>query len=158
MSDNIWEDDEQYESNAMRVLREKAENDSKLIREMSEELKALRRERQAESLSKAAKEKGLDPSVVKLAEKAGYALDEQGLEGFLKDFGALVAKPAPAAQEDETDVPDEDVVPSDEQAVLSGIASSASGAQPKAGLDALEAQIKSADSQESLLKLLGVTS
>lgn len=143
------------ESNAMRVLREKAEADSKLIREMSEELKEYRRERELDKLTGVAKSKGLDPSVVALATKAGYEANEQGLDGFLKDFGGLITKPAEGSEtEGEQPLGDETTVSAEEQAALGTMAAASQSATPAKGIAALEAQIMGATDEEALLKIL----
>ena len=65
MSDNFWADgvDEVEETNAMRVLREKAEADSKVIREMAERLAKMEAKEQRSALEDSLKAKGLDPKV-----------------------------------------------------------------------------------------------
>ena len=143
------------ESNAMRVLREKAEADSKLIREMSEELKEYRRERELDKLTGVAKSKGLDPSVVALATKAGYDPNEQGLDGFLKDFGGLIAKPAGEPEAEGEQLPGaDDSVPAEEAAALEAMAAASQSAVPAKGIAALEAQMSSINDPDEFIKFL----
>lgn len=142
------------ESNAMRVLREKAEADSKLIREMSEELKEYRRERELDKLTNVAKSKGLDPSVVALATKAGYDPNEQGLDGFLKDFGGLITKPAEPEAEGEQPPGEETTLSAEEQAALGTMAAASQSAVPAKGIAALEAQMSAIQDPDEFIKFL----
>jgi hypothetical protein len=156
----FWEDDDDAprESNAMRVLREKAEADSKVIREMAEELKGLRAERDQEKVRSVVTSKGLDPKVASLAAAAGVEPNEQAVEAWLADFGDVFAK---AGQEPTGETGDEqppvDEVPADEQAALAAFAAAAQGSEPAKGLAAVETQIKAADSPEAVLRALGIT-
>ena len=158
MSDNFWndgDDSDEIETNPMRVLREKAEADSKVIREMADELKEYRRERELDKLAGVAKSKGLDPSVVALATKAGFDANEQGLDGFLKEFGGLITKPAGEPEAEGEQPPgEENSVPADEQAALDAMAAASQGSTPAKGLDAVSAQIGQADSPEAVMAAL----
>lgn len=153
MSDNFWADgvDEVEETNAMRVLREKAEADSKVIREMAERLAKMEAKEQRSALEDSLKAKGLDPKVADLI-PAGT-----DPEKFLADYGTLLARKAEATDEvveDGEDDAEGSAIPADEAAARAAVAKAASGAQPKAGLDATEAKIKDFDNAEDLLAFL----
>lgn len=162
MSETYWDEENETrgESSVIKVLREKAEADSKVIREMADELKEIRKERQLDKLSKVVESRELDPSVLGLAEKAGYELTEAGLDSFIKDFGNVVAKKAkvdeaPAGGEEQTpaDVV-KTVLAAEEQEELTAMSAASQGAQPASGLAATEAAINSADSPEAVMALL----
>lgn len=156
----FWEDEGNEpvrESNAMKVLREKAEADSKLIREMSEQLNAMKRESEATKLTSVVTSKGLDPKVAEIVKAAGVEPTEQAVEAWLKDFGDVFVK-APG-QEPTGDAgaeqPPASAVPDGEQEALAAMAAAAQGAVPAKGLEGIEAQINAATDIESLLKVLG---
>lgn len=149
MSENFWQDDEVEETNAMRVLREKAEADSALIREMRDELSALRKERKEENLDAAIKAKNLDPKVKDLIP------DGKSLEDFLADYGSLLGAQTNEANTDsEDDGSAGDNVPDDEAAARAAVAGAASQAKATAGLDATEAKMNSFDNPEDLIAWL----
>jgi hypothetical protein len=161
MSDMFWEDDDSAprESNAMRVLREKAEADSKVIREMAEELKSIRRERDQEKVARVVQSKGLDPKVAALAAAAGVEPSEQAVEAWLGEYGNVFA--VKSGQEPTGDGGDEQPpasdVPTAEQAALAAFAAAAQDAtEPAKGLGVLSDKIKSASSPEEVLAALGV--
>lgn len=151
MSDNLWQDgeDDLYESNAMRVLREKAERDSQVIREMAERLQKMEEKENRRALEDSLKAKGLAPEVADLIPK-GSNPDE-----WLTKYGALLKTEQPAA-DDSTgdDAGADDGVPADEADALGAMTAAAGGAVPKAGLDSVAAKIQNAESAEDLLKIL----
>jgi len=151
---NLYEEDE-YESNAMRVLREKAEADSALIREMRDELATMRQERQRSEAAKVAADLGVDPGVLSLAPEGSDPTE------WLKANANLFAKTKVDAsvddsQEAEDDTSDAPVstIPDDEAAAHEAIASSAREAQPPVGLNSLTSAIAAADSPEAVSALL----
>lgn len=148
MSDNsYWQDDDEVtESNAMRVLREKAEADSKVIREMAERLRKMEEAEQRRNLESTLNAKGLDPKVAELIPA------DANPEEWLTTYGNLFGAASTASQE-EAPVTD-DGVPADEAAALAAMGTVASGAQPKAGLNSVEAQILAATNEEDLLRFL----
>lgn len=161
MSETYWDEENETrgESSVIKVLREKAEADSKVIREMAEELKEIRKERQLDKLSKVVASRELDPSVVSLAEKAGYELSENGLESFLKDFGTVVSKPAPKPDEQSGEEQTaaglvQTVVAAEEQASLEAMSAASHGVQPAVGLAASASAINAADSPEAVMAVL----
>lgn len=160
MSNEFWNDgddsDEVTETNAMKVLREKAEADSQRIREMSEQIqKLLDRDAQRE-LDSVVKEKTLPPKVVALAKAAGVK-DSEGLNTFLTEYGDVFATAGSGTTDEGDQLPgSDDGVPADEQGALSTMAGAAAGSVPAKGLEAVEASIKNAESAEDLLKVLGV--
>lgn len=115
---------------------------------MSERLAKMEAQESRRNLESLVSSKGLDPKVADLVPK------DADPEAWLKDYGNLFARAGAVSEAQESVEEDVDTVPADEQDALSGIAASAQGAQPKAGLDALEAQIHSAGSEEELLKIL----
>lgn len=165
MSETYW--DEEFDGrgesagNAVKVLREKAEADSKLIREMSEQLNKLTAESARNKLSEVAKSRELDPSVISLAEKAGYELTEAGLDGFLKDFGGVVAKKASTEVKTETGGDEQSAtdlvksaVAAEEQAELEAMTAASQDTKPAVGLAAVQSTIGSADSPEAVMAAL----
>ncbi len=146
---NPYEEDE-YESNAMRVLREKAEADSALIREMRDELATMRVERQKVEAAKVAKDLGVDPGVL------GLVPDGTDPTEWLKANAALFAKAGETANPEVTDEPEAPVstIPDDEAAAHEAITSSAREAQPPVGLNSLTSAIAAADSPEAIAALL----
>jgi hypothetical protein len=148
---NPYEEDE-YETNAMRVLREKAEADSALIRE---ELTNMRQERQKAEATKVAKDLGVDPSALALA-----PADADPVK-WLQDNAKLFAKATPVGEADPVtqngeDSPDAPVstIPEAEAEAHAAIAESAREAQPPVGLNSLTSAIASADSPEAVAALL----
>jgi hypothetical protein len=152
MSNGFWADDtdEVDETNAMRVLREKAEADSKVIREMAERLAKMEKAENDRAALEKVKAKGLDPKVLDLVPEG------KDLDAFLADYGALLATSSGSTTEveDAEDVEDEGELPADEAATRAAIAGAASGAQPKVGLDAVEAKIESFDNADDLIAFL----
>lgn len=144
-----WQEDNQ-ETNAMRVLREKAEADSALIREMRDELRAMRDERQRDALSQKVVAKGLDPKVMDLIPEG---TDPQK---FLDDYADLF-KTKVEAPAGETEVEGEvlpDGVPADEAAAHAAVAAAARSATPASGADSQAAKIASFDNADDLLAYL----
>lgn len=151
MSDNFWADgvDEVEETSAMRVLREKAKADSDLIREMREELAAMRAERERAALEQSLKAKGLDPKVADLIPKGTDP------EKFLADYGTLLARNAEAAEAPVEDGGADDTVTPEEAAAQAAIAgAAASKGTPPLGVAATEAKIRDFDNPEDLLAFL----
>jgi hypothetical protein len=150
MSEYDWQDDtdEVQETNAMRVLREKAEADSKVIREMAERLAKMEARENESKVDGLIVAKGLDPKVKDLIPK------DTDPEKFLADYGALFATKQAEAEAEAEGSEDEGEVPADEVAARAAVANAASGAAPKAGLDATEAKIKDFDNAEDLLAFL----
>jgi hypothetical protein len=111
-----------------------------------------------DKLSKVAESKGLDPSVVALATKAGYEATADGLDGFLKDFGGIVAKPqAPSGdggEEQSASSAVGSVIAAEEQAELEAMAAASQGSTPAAGLAAIQTQLGTADSPEAVMAML----
>lgn len=148
-------DEDEYETNAMRVLREKAEADSALIREMRDELSTMRQDRQKDAATKVARDLGVDPGVLSLAPA------DADPAKWLKDNAALFAKAAPVGGEGqpvqeaevESDAP-VSTIPDDEAAAHEAIASSAREAQAPVGLNSLTSAIAAADSPEAVAALL----
>lgn len=145
-----WDDtDEGHETPAMRVLREKADADSKVIREMAERLAKMEKAENDRAALAKVKAKGLDPKVLDLVPEG------KDVDAFLADYGSLLAGAAPSAEaEGDGDGSEGDSVPDDEAAAQAAISGAASGAQPKAGLDATEAKIKEFDNADDLLAYL----
>lgn len=148
-----WQDDNEglEETNAMRVLREKAEADSKTIREMAERLAKMEERENQSRLDALIVAQGLDPKVKDLIPK------DSDPEKFLADYGSLLVRKSetpPGEGGEEDDGSAGDGVPADEAAAQAAISGAASGAQPKAGLDATEAKIQSFDNAEDLLAFL----
>lgn len=154
MSDNFWDEapDEGHETPAMRVLREKAEADSKTIREMAERLAKMEERENATRLDGLIKAQGLDPKVKDLIPK------DADPEKFLADYGSLLVRQAEdsANAEDEGDGSEGDGVPDDEAEARAAVAGAASGGQPKAGMDAVKAKLQPGafESAEDLLAFL----
>jgi hypothetical protein len=150
MSDGFWQDDtdEVPETNAMRVLREKAEADSKVIREMAERLAKMEARENESKVDSLITAKGLDPKVKDLIPK------DSDPEKFLADYGALFAVKQAEAEAEAEGSEDEGVIPADEAAARAAVAGAASGAAPKAGLDSVEAKLQSFDNPEDLLAFL----
>lgn len=145
---NMYEESE-YETNAMRALREKAEADSKTIREMAERLQKMEEKQSRADLVSTITEKGLDAKVVDLIPK-----DVDPGE-WLKNYEGLFAKATAGNSEplaEEQEVPDG--VPADEAALMATAASAASGGKATTGLKAVEDKIQSFDNQEDLLAYL----
>lgn len=112
-----------------------------------------------DKLSKVAESKGLDPSVVALATKAGYEPTADGLDGFLKDFGGLVAKPkeAPSGEGSEEQSASEavsSVIAAEEQAELEAQAAASQGNKPAVGLAAVQSTLGQATSAEDVMAAL----
>jgi hypothetical protein len=155
MSTEFWADDtdEVDETNAMRVLREKAEADSKVIREMADRLAKMEAKEARSSLEDSLKAKGLDPKVADLIPK------DTDPEKFLADYGALLVRASTEGSEEsggEAEGEPEGEVSADEAAARAAIANAASGAQPKAGLDSVAAKLQPGafDNAEDLLAFL----
>lgn len=154
MSDNFWADgvDEVEETNAMRVLREKAEADSKTIREMAERLAKMEERENATRLDALIVAQGLDPKVKDLIPK------DADPEKFLADYGTLLVRKSTEVTDEATDEGEEgdggSAIPADEAAARAAVSKAASGAQPKAGLDVVEDKIKSFENAEDLLAYL----
>ena len=152
MSENFWADgvDEVEETNAMRVLREKAEADSKVIREMAERLAKMEKAENDRAALDKVTAKGLDPKVLDLIPEG------KDVDAFLADYGTLLATKSEVTDEvtDEEEGDEGSAIPADEAAARAAVAKAASGAQPKAGLDATEAKIKDFDNAEDLLAFL----
>lgn len=155
MSNDFWQDgdDSIEDSNAMRVLREKAEADSKVIREMAERLAKMEERESRRALEDRLKTKGLDPKVADLIPK------DADPDKWLNDYGTLLkgaSDPQPSAAGPEGDVPDgsDDGVPSAEQQFLATAAAAASGAKPPVGLDAVAAKMQEIDDPDALLAFL----
>ncbi len=153
MSNYDWqddtEDDSPQESNAMRVLREKAEADGKVIREMAERLAKMEARDNESKVDGLLKAKNLDPKVKDLIPK------DTDPEKFFADYGALFATAQAEAEADADEGgEDEGVVPADEVAARAAVAGAASGAAPKVALDSVEAKIGSFDNAEDLLAFL----
>lgn len=159
MSDMFWENEDEAprESNAMKALREKAEADSKTIREMAERLAAMEKRDQEARVASVITSKGLDPKVAALAAAAGVEADEQAVEAWLKDYGDVFARKSgseePTGSTEEQH--GESGTPTDEQVALAAMAAAAQGNTPAAGMGVLEQKIQSAESAEDLLKILG---
>lgn len=159
MSDNFWNDgiesNETEETNPMRVLREKAEADSRLIREMSEQIAALAARVAADDMAKTVESKKLPPKVAALAKAAGVK-DQAGLDTFLSEYGDVFAAPSSGttAPGDEQPPEVEDGVPAEEQGALSTMAAASQGATPVTGLEAVEAKMQEIDDPEEFLKFL----
>ena len=156
MSENFWADGDEglEETNAMRVLREKAEADSKVIREMAERLAKMEKaENDRVALAKV-QAKGLDPKVLDLVPEG------KDVDAFLADYGTLLATKAAETSDDSGDEGGEgeggSTIPADEAAARAAVAGSAAGAQPKAGLDSVEAKLQPGvfDNAEDLLAFL----
>jgi hypothetical protein len=111
-----------------------------------------------DKLSKVAESKGLDPSVVALATKAGFEPTADGLDGFLKEFGGLVTKPkeSPGAGGEEQPSTDDvkSVIAAEEQAELEAMAAASQGNTPAVGLAAVQSTIGQADSPEAVMAAL----
>lgn len=154
MSDGFWENgtEEVEETNAMRVLREKAEADGKVIREMADKIAKMEARDSATRLDGLLKAKNLDPKVKDLIPK------DADPEKFLADYGALLVTASTEGSEEsggETDEA-EGEGSADEAAARAAIAGAASGAQPKAGLDVVTAKLQPGafDNAEDLLAFL----
>jgi hypothetical protein len=161
MSDTFWDgsDGSEYEgreSNAMKALREKAEADSKTIREMSEKLAKLEQAQAVQSLESVVKSKGLDPKVAALAAKAGVDPSEQAVEAFLKDYGDVFVKSGGSepAGESEEEAASGSSVPEGEQQALSAMAAAGQGGAPPTGLSAMASKLDSFDNADDLIKFL----
>lgn len=158
MSDMFWEDNGQaqgQESNAMKVLREKAEADSKRLNEMADQVATLTSALNAERVEKVVTSKGYDSSVVAMLTDAGLDPTPQAIEAFLTKHGDKLAKPGAAGEPNgTTDAAGGDVVPADEQAALSAMAAGAAGAVPQVGMSALESKIKGFSNADDLMKFL----
>ena len=149
MSDNFYED----ESNAMRVLREKAEADSKTIREMAERLQKMEEKETTRAREHAILKAGLDPKVSALIPK------DADPAAWLKENGDLFARKQVESTEESLETGDEPPAPdahsSVEAQAIAAIAAAAKEAPPSPpGLQNLEAQIKAADSPEAIQALL----
>ena len=145
-----WQDEDAVqETNAMRVLREKAEADSALIREMRDELREMREERLRTKAVEKVTAKGLDPKVLDLIPEG---TDPQK---FLDDYADLFKSKAEATAPVEDQVDDlPDGVPADEAAAHAAVASAARSATPASGADSQAAKIQSFDNAEDLLAYL----
>lgn len=152
MSDNTyWQDDndrgygEVEETNAMKILREKAEKDSALIREMSERLRKMEEKEQRSHLESTLTAKGLSPKVADLIPKD--ANPEEWLATYGDVFSSGEVTPA-----DESSTEGE--LDEEEAAALAALGAAGAGVTPKAGLSATEALIASAEDEEALMKIL----
>lgn len=155
MSNQFWQDgddpDEVQESNPMRVLREKADADSKVIREMAERLRKMEEKEQRRELADKIVAKGLDPKVAALIPA------DKNPDEWLNEYAGLFARPAEVEAEpsEEEGAGADDSVSAENAAALAAIAASAKGGVPKGGLDAVEAKIKGNwDSQEEFMEYL----
>jgi hypothetical protein len=161
MSDMFWEDDggqtaRPAESNGMRVLREKAEADSKRLNEMADQIATLTSSLNAERVEKVVTSKGYDPAVVAALTEAGLPADPQAVSAFLEKHGNLFAK-ASGVTDEQTGTgaaTGESVVPGDEQAAMQAQAAAAAGAQSTTGMSALENQMRGATSVDELMKVI----
>lgn len=150
-NEQFWQDgnddDNSGESNAMRVLREKADADSKVIREMAERLQKMEQKESRNTLEASLKGKGLDLRVADLIPD-GTDPDE-----WLKTYGALLKSGEVATDDTEgEEIPDG--VSAEDAAALAALSKAGSDATPKVGLDAVEARINSFENEEELLKFL----
>lgn len=154
MSDMFTEYDGQ-ESNAMRVLREKAEADSRALNEMRETVSQLSKELSTTRVEKVVTSKGYDPGVAALA-VAGGASTPEAVEAWLNDNGKFLAKTVSQepTEEPEGEKTPESVVPEDERAALAAIAAASQGATPSAGLTPVQSQVTQADSPEAVMAAL----
>lgn len=141
MSNDFWDNDTEVEETpAIRVLREKAEADSKVIREMADRLAKMEAKENRQALEDSLKAKGLDPKVADLIPEGSDP------EKFLADYGSLLARQAAETNGETVDeAGDEDAgdsVPPDEAAARAAVANAASNAQPKGGLDSVAAKLQ----------------
>lgn len=108
MSDN-WNDEGQFfgtdeqsgSQNPIRALREKAESDSKTIKELKEELAKLRTVTRQTAVADLLKSKGLDPVVAELV-PADVEATPDALEAWYGKY-SKVFNPAKATSENETE-------------------------------------------------------
>lgn len=161
MSDTFWDGTDGYEpqgreSNAMKALREKAEADSKTIREQAERLAKLEKAQAIQSLESVVKSKGLDPKVAALAAAQGVEPSEQAVEAFLKDYGDVFVKSGGSepAGDSAGEADAGSSVPEGEQQALSAMAAASQGGQAPTGLDAMASKLNSFDNADDLIKFL----
>jgi hypothetical protein len=142
----------------VKALREKAEADSKRLKEQGDQIAKLSARLAENDLRDVVTSKGLPAKVAKLAAAAGVEPTAEAVEAWVKDYGDVFITSGGPTQEpagQEGAAPPAANVSADEQAALAAMAAAAQGGQAgSAGMSALEAAINGATDEEALLKIL----
>lgn len=84
----------QPESGGIKALRQKAEADSKALKEMKDQLAVLQAENQQAKVAEKLRQAGYDPGAA-----AFYQGEPTGVDDWLKTHGSLLAKPSGAPEQ-----------------------------------------------------------
>ena len=168
MSDT-WNDDGQFfnggaggtndsQDNPIRALREKAENDSRTIKELRDELAKIKDAQRTTAVADLLKSKGLDPIVADLVPKdveASPAALEEWYSKYGKAFAPATAESGEGQESGgEGDPAGTGSVPEGEQDALSELLSSVQQRVTPAAAADLARKMQNAGSQEELLALI----